>query len=85
MQDFENRRSFLRKTGAIAAAGLAGSLLSSAADRLVRVQAAADTVRSLADMRSTSNELLTDALHALEHDLLLAARGARSAADSIAS
>jgi aryl-alcohol dehydrogenase-like predicted oxidoreductase len=35
MHNFENRRSFLRKTGAVAAAGLAGGLLSSAADRLV--------------------------------------------------
>jgi hypothetical protein len=59
-------------------------LLAPMADRLVRVQAAADSVRSLADMRSTSNELLADALHALEHDLLLAARDAGNAAGGIA-
>lgn len=58
-------------------------LLAPMGDRLVRVQAAADTVRSLADMRSTSNELLADALQALEHDLLLAAREVGMAADRI--
>lgn len=60
-------------------------LLAPMGDRLVRVQAAADTVRSLADMRSTSDVLLADALHALERDLLLAAREAGSAAARIAS
>jgi hypothetical protein len=60
-------------------------LLAPMIGRLVRVQAAADTVRSLADMRSTSNDLLADALHALEHDLQLAAREAGNAADRVAS
>jgi len=58
-------------------------LLAPMTDRLVRVQAAADSVRSLANMDSTSNALIADALHALEHDLQLAAHEASHAAERI--
>ena len=58
-------------------------ILAPVTDRLARVQAAADSARSLADMRSTSDELIADALHALERDLVLAAREVGNAAQRI--
>ncbi len=59
-------------------------ILAELFSRLARVQAAAGSLRSLTDMHSTAPAMLADALHGLEHDLLLAAGEADSAAARMA-
>jgi hypothetical protein len=52
-------------------------------DRLARVQAAAGSLHSLADMHDTGPTALAEALQSLEQDLLIAAREANGAAARI--
>ena len=59
-------------------------ILAELFSRLGRVQAAAGSLRSLTDMHSTPPAMLVDALHGLEHDLLLAAGEADNAAARMA-
>ncbi len=54
-------------------------ILADLFDRLKRVQAAGGTVGALAEGRDATADTLRDALHALERDLLLAARQAERA------
>ena len=65
--------------------GSSREALSELFDRLSRVQAAAGSLRSEADMHSTAPALLADTLRGLEHDLRLAAKEARSVAERMAT
>ena len=51
--------------------------------RLKRVEAAGNTVAALAEAHGTPEAMLTDALQALEHDLLLTLRASESARERI--
>jgi hypothetical protein len=58
-------------------------MLSDLTTRLMRVQAAGNTVASLTSVPGTSSAMLVDALQSLEHDLLLATREAGAARERI--
>jgi hypothetical protein len=52
-------------------------------ERLARLHAAVDSLRLLADLHATTSATLTDALHSLERDLVLASGAAGQAASQI--
>jgi hypothetical protein len=58
-------------------------ILSELFDRLKRVQAASGTVKSLVTSPDTTTATLTDALRALERDLLLAERDSEAARERL--
>jgi hypothetical protein len=58
-------------------------ILAELLDRIERVDAAAETVKSMSENHGASATMLTDGLHALEHHLALAVREAAQARERI--